>query len=107
MYFKELKYMAVLTLIVSIFAAPSIVLYYISIISRMVGNPTYFNEITLYGINKKSFIKTTFGNMGRGGYACTNGILGTKVTLSCSFGTINSLVSFGLASKQSSCSSEA
>ena len=71
-----------------------------------IGNPYYSNVITIYGINRKSLVKTTFGNMGRGGYACGNGIGGEEIFLSCDYGILYGIISAGYASDASTCSNE-
>jgi len=88
-----------LTVLMAIFAIPGFVLYIIS-------NPSYDNAVVIYGINRKSFVRTTLGNLGRGGYTCGNGKFSETIYLSCPYGEINNFVSAGYASSSSKCSSE-
>jgi len=99
LYFKQVKFLAIMTFIVALFAIPALVLYTMS-------NPYDTNEVTLYSINRKSLAKTTFGNLGRGGYACTHGNIGETLDLTCLFGTINSLAAFGYGTDATTCSTE-
>lgn len=107
LYFKQFRYLFLLTALMSVFAVPGLVLYILSTCCCYVGNPRYTDAVTVYGINRKSLAKTTLGNLGRGGYACGNGKLGDVIHLSCPYSAIHSLVSAGYGSADSRCSSEA
>ena len=63
------------------------------------------DSITLYGINKKMLVKTTFGNLGRTAYTCANGQSDEILALNCLDGTIGSLISFGVSKDNLTCSS--
>lgn len=106
LYFKQLKFLAVLALVVSIFAVPAFVLFVISSFSVTLGNNSYDNALNVTGINRKDFLKMTLGNLGMGGYACSNGKPGEDIYLACSYGTIYKLVSVGYSSETSTCKSD-
>lgn len=55
------------------------------------------------GINRKLFLKTTLGNLGMGGYACSNGKPGEDIHLVCTYGTIYRIISMGYGSSESVC----
>lgn len=107
LYFKQFKYLMLLTFVMSIFAVPGFVLFIMSTSSGLrLGNPSYKDAISIRGINRKALVKTTFGNMGRGSYACGNGRDGELIHLSCPYSSIEEFLAAGYASPSSTCTSE-
>ena len=103
LYFKQFKFLAIITFVMAILAVPAFVYFIISIMDITLGNPTYKNAITVYGINRKSLVKTTFGNLGRGSYACGNGKGGESIHLTCDYGILQNFAVYGYETDGSTC----
>jgi len=107
LYFRNFKYLTVLTLIMSLLIIPVIVLYVISISNiNLIGSVHYDAPITLHSINKNVLVKTTFGNLATQGYACTSGEFGSKANLNCTYGVIDYLITLGLTRDKDTCAYE-
>jgi len=73
----------------------------------IIGNPSYKDAITIYGINRKALVKTTFGNMGRGSYSCGNTNKdGETIHISCPYNEIEELLAIGYGNDDTKCTTE-
>jgi hypothetical protein len=73
----------------AILAISVVVLYFISTPKvDSIGSSHYDAPMTLHSINKNVLVKTTFGNLGTQGYACTSGNFASKANLNCTYGVI-------------------
>lgn len=70
---------------------------------KCLGNQHYPTELKITGINRKKSLRPTLGNLGMGGYACSNGLAGENVHLVCAYGVVHSLISTGYGSSASTC----